>query len=433
MLQCQWYRKLSFVDVTSDILGFMRQIIVCGLGRFGLNVIEALREAGRQVTAISDGNTSPERRERAEAAGAKVVDGDFRYAKVRREAGVPAAAAVLLTTSNDIDNLETALEIRGEAPDVPVIMRHSEPQFARRLEKDFGIAAAMAPAVLAAGAFVEAAMSITAEDSLLMGRDSRIDVPRRWVRFEFFAIPLLLLAIYLSAIVIFRQTLGLDWVDAAYFTTSVVTTVGFGDFNLQHAPDWVKVFGILLMFAGIVLVAIIASMLTIFIVSGAANQMRNEFLARRKRGHVVVCGLGQVGVAITRDLLDRDIPVVAIDPAACDEEHRELNLRCPLIVGDSTKASVLARAGAARARALIACTSNDALNLEIGLTAQGAVEGRRAERPLRLVLRCFDPELARRIHAVSDDYTLLSEAKIAAPFFVRTALTHAVSPGAEAV
>ena len=411
----------------------MRQIIVCGLGRFGLNVIEALREAGRQVTAISDGNTSPERRERAEAAGAKVIDGDFRYAKVRREAGVPAAAAVLLTTSNDIDNLETALEIRGEAPDVPVIMRHSEPQFARRLEKDFGIAAAMAPAVLAAGAFVEAAMSITAEDSLLMGRDSRIDVPRRRVRFEFFAIPLLLLAIYLSAIVIFRQTLGLDWVDAAYFTTSVVTTVGFGDFNLQHAPDWVKVFGILLMFAGIVLVAIIASMLTIFIVSGAANQMRNEFLARRKRGHVVVCGLGQVGVAITRDLLDRDIPVVAIDPAACDEEHRELNLRCPLIVGDSTKASVLARASAARARALIACTSNDALNLEIGLTAQGAVEGRRAERPLRLVLRCFDPELARRIHAVSDDYTLLSEAKIAAPFFVRTALTHAVSPGAEAV
>ncbi|NBS33454.1 MAG: TrkA family potassium uptake protein, partial [Planctomycetia bacterium] len=32
----------------------MRQIIVCGLGRFGLNVIEALREAGRQVTVISD-------------------------------------------------------------------------------------------------------------------------------------------------------------------------------------------------------------------------------------------------------------------------------------------------------------------------------------------------------------------------------------------
>ena len=66
-------------------------------------------------------------------------------------------------------------------------------------------------------------------------------------------------------------------------------------------------------------------------------------------------------------------------------------------------------------------------NLEIGLMAQGTVEGRRPDRPLRLVLRCFDPELARRIHAVSDDYTLLSEAMIAAPFFVRTALSHTMT------
>ena len=406
-------------------LGHMRQIIVCGLGRFGLNVVEALREAGRQVTVLSDNQTARERWERAEAVGARVIEGDFRVPTVRREAGIPAAAAVLLTTSSDVDNLEAALEIRGEAPDVPVVMRHSEPQFARRLEKDFGIAAAMAPAVLAAGAFVEAAMSATTEACLLEGRGHLDALPPRRIRHEFVAIPLLLLALYLSAIVIFRQTLELSWIDAAYFTTSVVTTVGFGDFNLQHAPEWVKAFGILLMFAGIVLVAIIASLLTIFIVSGAANQMRNEFLARRLRGHVVVCGLGQVGVAITRDLLARDIPVVAVDPSACDEEHRELNLRCPLIVGNATKSAVLARAGVGRARALVACTSNDALNLEIGLMAQGTVEGRRTARPLRLVLRCFDSDLARRIHAVSDDYTLLSEAMIAAPFFVRTALRHA--------
>ena len=73
-----------------------------------------------------------------------------------------------------------------------------------------------------------------------------------------------------------------------------------------------------------------------------------------------------------------------------------------------------------RARALVACTSNDALNLEIGLTAQSVAESRPGA-PLRLVLRCFDAELARRIHAVSANYTLLSEAKIAAAEFVRRA------------
>jgi voltage-gated potassium channel Kch len=181
------------------------------------------------------------------------------------------------------------------------------------------------------------------------------------------------------------------------------------------------------MFGGIVLVAMFASLLTLFVVSGAANQVRNEFRASRLRGHVVICGLGQVGVAIARDLRRRDIPVVAVDPSACDDEHRELNLRCPLIVGDAKTPSVLARAGIARARAVIACTSNDALNLEIGLTAQGVVDGRRGDRPLRLVLRCFDPDLARRIHAVSDNYTLLSEAQIAAPVFVRKALQQAAS------
>jgi hypothetical protein len=39
-----------------------------------------------------------------------------------------------------------------------------------------------------------------------------------------------------------------------------------------------------------------------------------------------------------------------------------------------------------------------------------------------VVLRCFDADVARRIHAVSDDYTLLSEANIAAVVFVRRAL-----------
>jgi voltage-gated potassium channel Kch len=140
-----------------------------------------------------------------------------------------------------------------------------------------------------------------------------------------------------------------------------------------------------------------------------------------------VCGLGQVGVAITRDLVEQGVSVVAVDPAAIDEDHREFNLRCPLIVGNATKSTILRRAGIWKARAIIACTSNDALNLEIGLTAQTTVEGKRTRR-LRLVMRCFDYELARRIHQISDDYILLSEAQIAAPMFVNKAIQKSSSP-----
>jgi len=409
------------------------RIVVCGLGRFGLLVVESLCASGHAVTVVTDRRTSPDRIERAQACGARVVRGDFCSARVRREAGIGEAAAAVLVTASDVHNLEAALEIRGEAPGVAVVMRHSEPQFAARFEDDFGITAAMAPECLAAEAFVEAALQApvpsVSRGRAAAGPATRALMPWHSPRLSFIALPLAFLALYLLSIVVFRWQLGLSWVDAAYFTTSIVTTVGFGDINLQHAPAWVKLFGIGLMFAGIVLIAIIASLLTIFIVSGTADQMRNEFRVRRLRGHVVICGLGHVGLAVARDLRARGVPVVVVDAEADDPEHREIRMRCPVIVGDAKRRVVLARAGAHRARALIACTSNDGVNLEIGLAAQSFGREAAAGQRLRLVLRCFDADLARRIHAVSSDYTLLSEARIAAPVFARMAAATLERPG----
>lgn len=397
----------------------MDAVVVCGLGRFGLQVVEALRGCGCPVTVVSDSQTHPERIERAEAAGARFVRGDFRTHAARRDAEIGRARAVMLTTASDVANLEAALEIRGEAPVVRVVMRHSQPRLARRFETDFGIAAALAPADLAAPAFVAAALAAPASSAPAPSTGRPDAMPRRPVRTEFVAIPLLLAGIYAAAIVIFKFAMGLTWIDATYFTTTIVTTVGFGDINLHQGPAWLKLFGVGLMFAGVLLIAITASLLAVFVLTGTADHLRNEFRARRLRDHVVVCGLGSVGTAVARDLQDRGTPVVVIDPDADDELHRETNPRCPVIVGDATRPVILHRAGIERARALVACTGNDALNLEIGLTAQSVAENTRRERQLRLVLRCFDADLARRIHAVSADYTLLSEAKIAAEVFVR--------------
>ena len=401
----------------------MDAVVVCGLGRFGLQVVEALRGCGCPVTVVSDAHTHPERIERAEAAGARLVRGDFRTHAARRDAEIGRARAVVLTTASDVANLEAALEIRGEAPDVRIVMRHSQPRLARRFETDFGIAAALAPADLAAPAFVEAALAVPAASAPAVSIGRPAAMPRRPVRTEFVAIPLLLAGIYATAIVVFKFAMGLTWIDATYFATTIVTTVGFGDINLHQAPDWLKLFGVGLMFAGVLLIAITASLLAVFVLTGTADHLRNEFRARRLRDHVVVCGLGSVGTAVARDLHDRGTPVVVIDPDADDELHRETNPRCPVIVGDATRPVILHRAGIERARALVACTGNDALNLEIGLTAQSVAETTRRDRQLRLVLRCFDADLAHRIHAVSADYTLLSEAKIAADVFVRRVST----------
>ena len=274
---------------------------------------------------------------------------------------------------------------------------------------------------------VAAALTAPAGVAMAPRPEHELALPRRPVRAEFLAIPLLFLVIYVAAIVVFHVTMDLSWVDAAYFATTVVTTVGFGDINLHEAPAWVKLFGVGLMFGGVLLIAITASLLSVFVLTGTADHLRNEFRARRLRDHVVVCGLGSVGTVVARALHARGIPVVVIDPDADDELHRETNPRCPVVVGEATRPVILHRAGIERARALVACTGNDALNLEIGLTAQSVAEARRRGRPLRLVLRCFDADLARRIHAVSDNYTLVSEATIAAEIFVQRAL--ATMPG----
>ncbi len=392
-----------------------KHYIVCGLGRFGLHITDLLCKAGETVVVITNDSCPQEMCTRVEAIGARIISGDFCTASAREKADPASAAAIVLTTSQDVVNLQVALQIRGEFPSLAVVMRYSEQKLASRLEKDFGITAVLSPAVLAAGEFGHAALQAPIENQQVNRQSIRL--PRWHIRGEFLLIPLILFLIYTSAVILFRNTLELSWIDAAYFTTSIVTTAGFGDFNLEHAPTWLKLFGIGLMFAGIMLIGIIASLLTLFIVSGSAMQLRSDFLASRKKGHVVVCGLGQVGVAIAKDLIDQGIAVVAVDPAATDDDHRELDLQCPLIVGDATKTTVLERAGIGKARSLIACTSNDALNLEIGLTAQTTIELSRSQR-LRLVLRCFDYEVASRIHAISSDYILLSEAQFAAPVFV---------------
>ena len=201
-----------------------------------------------------------------------------------------------------------------------------------------------------------------------------------------------------------------------------MTTVGFGDYDLQYDPDWIKLFGSLLMFSGISLIAVLSSFLTNFFLSGSAAQRRAERIARGYRDHVIVCGIGSVGYEVVQDLMERHARVVVVDKTPNDVYLSEVGGRAPVIIGDATHAPTLVRAGIDRARALVAATSDDAINLEMGLVAQSVVEERRPGHPPRLILRCFDPDLAARIHAISDAYTLLSAAEIAAPIFVAHAV-----------
>ncbi len=63
----------------------------------------------------------------------------------------------------------------------------------------------------------------------------------------------------------YRHPPGMSWIDALYFSTETIATVGYGDFSFMHQPMWLRIWGIGLMFAGVtttaILVAFIADVL----------------------------------------------------------------------------------------------------------------------------------------------------------------------------
>jgi hypothetical protein len=107
----------------------------------------------------------------------------------------------------------------------------------------------------------------------------------------------------------------------------------------------------------------------------------------RRRGHIVLCGLGYVGNAFLEALHDAGRQVVVIEKEAQSPNLglcREL--RVPVIVGDAQQARTLQAAGVERAGRLLAVTSNDSVNAEIVarakvLTGSKAEQSPRAPRP----------------------------------------------------
>src|SRR5262249_18501869 len=113
------------------------------------------------------------------------------------------------------------------------------------------------------------------------------------------------------SVIIFHTALPqhISWLGALFFTLTIFTTLRFGDFNLSHAPWWLKLYGCGVMAAGALLVAILFGLITDYIVSARVNQA----LGRQRvhlTDHIVVIGLGDVGTRVAEALRRIGEPVV---------------------------------------------------------------------------------------------------------------------------
>jgi len=214
---------------------------------------------------------------------------------------------------------------------------------------------------------------------------------------------------------------GMSWVDAIYFSVETIGTVGYGDFSFAEQATWLRIYAIGMMFLGVVLAAVLFSLLTQLLVSSGIERSVGRRRIRSMRGHVLVVGLGAVGIGVLEGLLAAGArPVVLERDPANRHLPRARELGVPVVAGDATDAAVLAEVNLAQCAAVAVLTSDDLVNIEAGLAVRDQLGDRWAEVPV--VLRLFDRDLSEAVEEGFDFRYVRSTAALAAPWFVGAAL-----------
>lgn len=224
---------------------------------------------------------------------------------------------------------------------------------------------------------------------------------------------------------------GYDWsghgahhlpvLDAIYFTVETVATVGFGDFSFSNEPTWIEVFGICLIVAGTTLVTTLFALLTNALVSRRIAQSLGRERIPDMRGHVVIVGLGTVGMHVLEGLIAQGREAVVIERTERNSYlARARSLEVPLVLGDATMSQTLESVNLSSAAAVAILTSDDLTNIETGLAVRDRLGERWTEVPV--VLRVFDRQLGHRLEQSFGFRHVWSTSAIAAPWFVGAVL-----------
>ena len=130
-------------------------VVVVGLGNLGTRAIQQLHDLGVPVTAIDKAESARGTRLVREL-GIPLIIGDASRPETLREASVNTAQALLGVSTDDVANLEAALQGRQINPDLRVVLRLFDGDFADRLQRTFGLTSSKSVSYLAAPAFAAA-------------------------------------------------------------------------------------------------------------------------------------------------------------------------------------------------------------------------------------------------------------------------------------
>ncbi len=202
-----------------------------------------------------------------------------------------------------------------------------------------------------------------------------------------------LVAIFALETVTAVFTLNESFIDATYGSAKTLVTVDPNP-KVATGPDWYKLFT-----SGTMLVALLfVAAFTAGLVNRVVDRRLTGLVGRRavpRRDHVVVVGLGQVGLRLCLVLRACRIPLVAVESDADSESiGRAKTLGLPVVIGRGADPSLLARLSLSRARAVAAVTSDDLENISVAMAASGVCPD------IRTVLRVGDGQVANETRSL---------------------------------
>jgi voltage-gated potassium channel len=143
---------------------FNKHTILVGLGHLGYRVAEKLHDMQENVVVIEK-NPSVDTLASIRKMGLPIIQDDATHNGILEAAGVRDARNIILCSQNDSMNLQIAVKARSLNPDIRVVIRIFDDEFADSLQQQFGFVA-LSGTGMAAPVFAAAAVGADVTSSI---------------------------------------------------------------------------------------------------------------------------------------------------------------------------------------------------------------------------------------------------------------------------
>lgn len=220
---------------------------------------------------------------------------------------------------------------------------------------------------------------------------------------RFMIIILLVVAVLIIGITGYMAIEGLSFIDALYMSVITVSTVGFDE--VKELSFQGRLFTIAMIICGISIVTFAFAMFSTLIMQGEMGYyIRRKKMDKKLKAmnnHIIVCGLGELGEEVVRNLIKHKKKFVVIDNSI-EEINRVENIYGEFvhIVGDATELVVLESSGVRTAKTLITCLGSDSDNLLVVFTAKDL------NSSLTVVAEAIDRNIKDKLKRAGSDHII---------------------------